>query len=162
MAITRFQVFLIHSYEAVIIKVGANSSLFYFYFYENCSQGFLQLIPLLYEIGRNHYSLSRISDVVHHHHKHCHNKNTKITECRTEETSLQKKNTKILIESPRGVGCLILKLFLTPWAVLSSKIQILGRTSKYLIRFFTSEFDKDEKLNSYRRQIKKSWKLSIL
>ena len=77
------QVFLIHSFEAVIIKDAVSSSLLYFYFYENYSQGFLQLIPLFYEIGRNHYSLSRISNVVHHRHKHHHNKNTKIRDCQT-------------------------------------------------------------------------------
>ena len=76
-------IFPFRNFEAAIIKDAVSSPLLYFYFYENYSQGFLQLHSPFYEISRNHYRLSRISNVVHRRHKHHHNKNIQITECRT-------------------------------------------------------------------------------
>ena len=114
-AIARFQVFLIHSYEAVIIKEAAITVLFFiFTFMRTVLRGFFSLLPFpMRSAGTiTAYLVSAMvyTDVINI----VITKTQRLRSVGHRKPSLQKKKTKILIESPRGVGCLILKLFLTP------------------------------------------------
>ena len=89
-------------------------------------------------------------------------KTQRLETVRRRKPSLQKKIRKLWSKVRKAWVVSFWSCFWHPGHSYLYKIQILGRTSNYLMRFFTLEFDKDEKLNSYQRQIKNSWKPSIL